>query len=100
TEVAYLLRKLLNRLGLDKRPNQLSIIAASASLEDERDKPFLSEFFGVAPDSFEVVGGTEKRPQWNGSDLSRLDMAEATDELAAAANLDDLPQLRAKIDAV
>lgn len=100
TEVAYLLRKLLNRLGLDKRPNQLSIIAASASLEDDRDKPFLSEFFGVAPDSFEVVGGTEKRPQWNGSDLSRLDMAEATDELAAAANLDDLPQLRAKIDAV
>ncbi|MGW5702390.1 DEAD/DEAH box helicase [Amycolatopsis japonica] len=100
TEVAYLLRKLFKRLGLDKRPNQLSIIAASASLEDERDKPFLSEFFGVAPESFEVVGGTEARPLWTASDPNVLDMAEATDELAAAGNLDDLPELRAKIDAV
>lgn len=100
TEVAYLLRKLFNRLGLDKRPNQLSIIAASASLEDERDKPFLSEFFGVAPESFEVVGGTEYRPQRTGSDLSVLDLAEATDELVAVGNLDDLPDLRAKIDMV
>ena len=33
TEVAYLLRVLLDRIGLTERPDQLRIIASSASLE-------------------------------------------------------------------
>ena len=36
TEVAYLLRRLLHRLGLDTRPDQLSVVATSASPERRR----------------------------------------------------------------
>jgi Lhr-like helicase len=58
TEVAYLIRRLLQRLGLVARRDQLSIIAASASLEDRpRDREFLREFF-AEPKSFAVILGT------------------------------------------
>jgi ATP-dependent helicase YprA (DUF1998 family) len=47
TEVAYLLRRLLRRLGLDQHPQQLSVVATSASLEDGADgRRFIAEFFG------------------------------------------------------
>ena len=47
TEVAYLLRRLLRRLGLDQHPEQLSVVATSASLEDGEDgRRFVAEFFG------------------------------------------------------
>ena len=57
TEVAYLLRKLLGRLGLDTRPQQLSIVAASASLDAARDGAFLAEFFGQDQRRFSVIPG-------------------------------------------
>ncbi|MGW7466823.1 DEAD/DEAH box helicase [Streptomyces xantholiticus] len=37
TEVAYLLRNLRTRLGLDQRPEQFRVLAASASLDPQRD---------------------------------------------------------------
>lgn len=48
TEVSYLIRRLLDRLGLVDRPNQLSIIATTASLDPDRskDREFLRGFFG------------------------------------------------------
>ena len=47
TEVAYLLRRLIHALGLDERPDQLSIVGTSASIEDDEEgRNFLSEFFG------------------------------------------------------
>ena len=48
TEVAYLVRRLLDRLGLLSRPDQLSIIATTASLDPRRtkDQDFLRGFFG------------------------------------------------------
>jgi ATP-dependent helicase YprA (DUF1998 family) len=47
TEVAYLLRRLLRRLGLADRPDQLSVVATSASLGDDTEgRAFLREFFG------------------------------------------------------
>jgi hypothetical protein len=48
TEVSYLIRRLLDRLGLIERPDQLSIIATTASLDPERpkDREFLRGFFG------------------------------------------------------
>ena len=46
SEVAYLLRRLLARLGLDERPGQLSVIGTSASvLDDEEGRQFFCEFF-------------------------------------------------------
>lgn len=50
-EVAYLLRLLLNRLGLAPDSPQLRILASSASLDaqDEMTYEFLGSFFGFGP---------------------------------------------------
>jgi Lhr-like helicase len=59
TEVAYLLRRLIHRLGLTERPNQLSIIGTSASLQDdEKGRRFLAEFFAQQKKIFKVIGGS------------------------------------------
>lgn len=55
TEVSYLLRNLLLRLDLVRRPEQVRFLAASASLEAGRDKDFLRGFFAVPTATFEVV---------------------------------------------
>ena len=47
TEVAYLVRLLLDRLGLSPRHKQLRILASSASLEGEQAYEFLGQFFGI-----------------------------------------------------
>ncbi|MER6936443.1 DEAD/DEAH box helicase [Nocardioides sp. NPDC127514] len=62
TEVAYLLRNLKQRLGLDEHPEQLRILAASASIDAERDQRYLEEFFGVDASSFEFVDGVLNMP--------------------------------------
>ncbi len=62
TEVGYLLRKLKHRLGLDQRPDQLRILAASASLDAQRDQQYLEELFGVAASSFDFVEGELDMP--------------------------------------
>lgn len=58
TEVAYLLRTLKKRLGLDKHPDQFRVLSASASLDPERDSDYLHQFFDVAPGSFSFVTGS------------------------------------------
>lgn len=49
TEVAYLLKLVLNRLGLHPHHPQLRILASSASLEpgDQNSLNFLGDFFGI-----------------------------------------------------
>ena len=51
TEVGYLVRLLLNRLGLEPGSPQLQILASSASLDakEESTYQFLGGFFGLAP---------------------------------------------------
>lgn len=56
TEVSYVLRALLHRLGLSPESPQLRIIATSASL-DESGKQFLEDFFGVSAEQFDVLTG-------------------------------------------
>ena len=46
TEVAYLLRTLFSRLGLEPDSPKLRIIASSASLEGDYGKKYLRQFFG------------------------------------------------------
>jgi hypothetical protein len=60
TEVAYLLRLLLLRLGLHPNHPQLRILASSASLESEdpESKKFLKDFFGA--DDFEIIEGKQE----------------------------------------
>ena len=70
TEIAYLLRNLRHRLGLDDRPDKFRVMAASASLEAPRDLDFLQEFFGVGRDRFEVLGGRLVLPSETTADIS------------------------------
>lgn len=59
TEVSYILKNLLYRLGLNNRPNQIRFIASSASLGDDSEESkskrneFISDFFGIALDKVE-----------------------------------------------
>ncbi|MFB0838882.1 DEAD/DEAH box helicase [Arthrobacter sp. E44] len=62
TEVAYLLRTLKHRLGLDSRPEQFRVLAASASLDSGRDSNYLHQFFDVAPGTFDFIGGSGITP--------------------------------------
>ena len=82
TEVAYLVRNLLHRLGLTPDSPQVRFLATSASLgTGEQARKFLSEFFGAAPDSFEEIRGDLESPL-NPPDNLRDHAAtfEATDE--------------------
>lgn len=62
TEVAYLLRHLKRRLGLDEHPEQFRVLAASASLDAKRDQEYLHQFFDVEPGTFAFIEGTNKVP--------------------------------------
>lgn len=62
TEVAYLLRTLKRRLGLDARPEQFRVLAASASLDPGRDREYLHQFFDADPGSFTFVAGSAIAP--------------------------------------
>ena len=58
TEVAYLLRTLLDRLGLAPDSEQLRIISSSASLESgTTGLRYLEQFFGRDRNRFKVIGG-------------------------------------------
>lgn len=70
TEVAFLIRNLKKRLGLDQKPHKLRVIAASASLDPERDSQYLSDFFALPQDSFEFLGGSVSRLNVDAIDVS------------------------------
>lgn len=59
TEVAYLLRLLLQRLGLHPGHPKLRILASSASLEpdDPKSLEFLNQFFGAEWNSEQIIPG-------------------------------------------
>lgn len=61
-EVAYLLRLLLLRLGLEPGHPQLRVLASSASLEpgDPASKKFLEDFFGIPAESFIIIEGEQE----------------------------------------
>lgn len=62
TEVGYLLRALLQRIGLEPDSPQLRIIATSASVEnDDQSRRYLEQFFGRDGDSFEILSGRQRR---------------------------------------
>jgi hypothetical protein len=70
SEVAYLLRNLLLRLGLFDRPDQLRLLAASASLEAGRDEDFLRGFFAAPAESFDVHRGELSEPGGEPAEMS------------------------------
>ena len=53
TEVAYLIRILLNQLGLSPDSNQIQFLCSSASMEEnEKTKEYLCSFFGIKNKDF------------------------------------------------
>ncbi|WP_307771286.1 DEAD/DEAH box helicase [uncultured Treponema sp.] len=63
TEVSYIIRVLLNRLGLSSNSKQVRFLSSSASMSKcERTDNFISDFFGVSKDTFEVIPDDEKEP--------------------------------------
>lgn len=77
TEIAYLLKLVIKRLGLHPGHPQLRILASSASLEpnDEKSLEYVGDFFGFkkeeVKDKFEIVTG----------ELSPVDPLEEDDPL-------------------
>ena len=56
TEVSYILRLLLERIGLHPNSDQLVILATSASItKDDKSTAFLCEFFGRDADRFKII---------------------------------------------
>lgn len=64
TEVGYILRLLLHRLGLSPGSDQLRILTTSASIEEnDKSRRFLEEFFGRPRDRFVIVNSREIDPK-------------------------------------
>jgi len=62
TEVGYLIRAFLKRIGLEPDSEQLRIIATSASIEDDpQSREYLEQFFGRQRGSFEILPGRMRR---------------------------------------
>ncbi|MFF4383652.1 DEAD/DEAH box helicase [Kitasatospora sp. NPDC001547] len=90
TEVAYLLRNLRHRLGLDSAPEKFRVLAASASLEEGRDDAFLEDFFALPRSRCRIIPGTALLPKRASTDLT------AHAQLLATAANDELRQDQAR----
>ncbi|MEG3909643.1 DEAD/DEAH box helicase [Microcoleus sp. w2-18bC1] len=94
TEVAYLLRLLLQRLGLHPGHPKLRILASSASLEpdDPKSLEFLNQFFGVEWHSQQIIPGhLEPIPSIEGQEF--LDV-EPFIALAEAPEINNIERLQ------
>lgn len=92
TEVGYLLRVFLDRIGLSPDSPQLRLVSTSASIDeqDERSRLYLEQFFGRDRDSFEIIPGKQTEFEENPSGLARYRpvltaLNQESDQFAAAA---------------
>jgi ATP-dependent helicase YprA (DUF1998 family) len=92
TEVAYLLRNLLLRLGLVERPDQLRVLAASASLTTG-DRHYLEEFFARPSAGFRLIETVTARLPSHSGDISPF----AAEFAAIAAESDPSPETVARV---
>lgn len=102
TEVAYLLRLLTHRLGLDEKPEKLRVMGASASLQADRDEGFLREFFGLPETRFSVLTGDLVQPKNRNSDLTPhlTELTEAATCALTPQQADQLVEKTAVGDAI
>src|SRR5262249_22961584 len=99
TEVAYLIRVLMERIGLSPDSSQLRIIASSASLtSDPSGLSYLEAFFARDQDRFQIIGGDVVTPNRDAiarvqahaqafRDLGRTLQTVQRRDLSTAANL-------------
>lgn len=96
TEVAYILRLLLDRLGLTPESTKLRIMATTASLlDDTTSRSFLTEFFGR--DQFEFISGHQEEPQ-SGALTKVRGLGHFFAAFALSLNRDMTPQSTATSD--
>ena len=98
TEVAYLLRALLDRLGLAPDSDQLRIISSSASLDaSSTGRQYLEQFFGRDRNRFRVIGGSSyvvpPNPNAVGSLAAHAPAFAAFGQSLLAGNLAALPHI-------
>jgi DEAD/DEAH box helicase domain-containing protein len=93
TEVAYILRLCLDRLGLSPSSSQLRILTTSASVDQgDRSRQFLKEFFGRS-NRFEIVNGAQIPPKPGAHRKLRL-LAPAFADFAAVVQADPLATMQ------
>ena len=102
TEVAYILRALLDRIGLSPNSDQLRIISSSASLESgTTGLQYLEQFFGRDRNRFQVIGGpTYVDPPDPGATAALSAYAGAFSQFAqalSAGGVTALPQATASL---
>ncbi|MEI9921114.1 MAG: DEAD/DEAH box helicase [Bacteroidota bacterium] len=93
TEVAYLLRLLLNKLGLHPEHPQVQFLASSASMEEnEKTKNYLCSFFGVARNLYEERFKLIKNPvkQVIPAPKSKIPLNEFAEFAQACAETDSI----------
>ena len=104
TEVAYLLRLLLERLGLAPESRQLQILASSASLDDKSDETYeyLGSFFGYTPEEAKKRFYIESGELQYSLNAQQTQLSERVQRACLEANKDgNQPHsLRAVIDAI
>lgn len=100
TEVAYLIRLLLDRLGLSPGSPQLQILASSASLDehDARTFEFLGGFFGMgehaARERFYIEAGELRVEESEAGACFNEDLGRACSSLGAAVAAGDLASVQ------
>lgn len=55
TEVSYIIKVLLNRLGFDEYPERFRFLSSSASLVKDESQKFIESFFNQPFDSFRII---------------------------------------------
>jgi len=76
TETAFLIRMLLERLGLSPDSDQLRILASSASLEGDEGRLFLKSFFGTEQKEIEIINVPPMEPLGESSFILETDVFE------------------------
>ena len=100
SEVALLVRNLLQRLDLEPDSSQLRCIGTSASLDDDpaSSAEYLEQFFGVDRTRFEVIRGTQQEIDRNSPRLDRGRYESLADpDRAAQVSNQEAEQLAAAI---
>jgi DEAD/DEAH box helicase domain-containing protein len=86
TEVAFLLRNFLDRLGLTADSPQLRVVGTSASL-DNSGAEYLEQFFGVDRSRFEIISGVPREVRAS-IPLPNVDVRKAITDGHQVAGLD------------
>lgn len=84
TEVGYLLRAFLHRIGLSPDSPQLRVISTSASVSnDESSRVYLEQFFGRSRSNFSVRAGEPKKfaPNAEGLRMQKQAFAALSEDL-------------------